>query len=154
MEYAHLITLEPDKRSGQACIRGLRMTVRDVLEYLAAGMTPQEVVDEFPDLTLEDIRACLAYAADRERRLWVVPVASNFCLTKACPPNCPAYWRLSFPALPTFESSVWLAPPTRSFGRTLPLKDLSSRRKMLTFSSGPSCAATRPKSYGYAWATA
>ena len=75
MEYAHLITLEPDKRSGQACIRGLRMTVRDVLEYLAAGMTPQEVVDEFPDLTLEDIRACLAYAADRERRLWVVPVA-------------------------------------------------------------------------------
>lgn len=75
MEYAHLITLEPDKRSGQACIRGLRMTVRDVLEYLAAGMTPQEIVDEFPDLTLEDIRACLAYAADRERRLWVVPAA-------------------------------------------------------------------------------
>ncbi len=75
MEYAHLITIEPDKRSGQACIRGLRMTVRDVLEYLAAGMTPQEIVDEFPDLMLEDIRACLAYAADRERRLWVVPAA-------------------------------------------------------------------------------
>ena len=72
---AHLITLDPDKRSGQACIRGLRMTVRDVLEYLAAGITPQEIVEEFPDLTLEDIRACLAYAADRERRLWVVPAA-------------------------------------------------------------------------------
>lgn len=75
MGYGHLITIEPDKRSGQACIRGLRMTVRDVLEYLASGMTPQEIVDDFPDLSLEDIRACLAYAADRERRLWVVPAA-------------------------------------------------------------------------------
>jgi uncharacterized protein (DUF433 family) len=75
MDYRHLITIEPDKRSGQACIRGLRMTVRDVLEYLAAGMTPAEIVDDFPDLTLEDIRACLAYAADRERRLWTVPAA-------------------------------------------------------------------------------
>ncbi len=69
MEYRHLITIEPDKRSGQACVRGLRMTVRDVLEYLAAGMTPAQIVDDFPDLTPEDIRACLAYAADRERRL-------------------------------------------------------------------------------------
>lgn len=75
MDYRHLITLEPDKRSGQACIRGLRMTVRDVLEYLAAGMTPEQIVDDFPDLTLEDIRACLAYGADRERRLWVIPQA-------------------------------------------------------------------------------
>lgn len=66
MDHSHLITIESDKRSGQACIRGLRMTVRDVLEYLAAGMTPQEIVADFPDLTLEDIRACLACAADRE----------------------------------------------------------------------------------------
>jgi uncharacterized protein (DUF433 family) len=51
------------------------MTVRDVLEYLAGGMTPQEIVEDFPDLTLDDVRACLAYAADRERRLWVVPAA-------------------------------------------------------------------------------
>ena len=75
MDYRQLITIEPDKRSGQACIRGLRMTVRDVLEYLAAGMTPAQIVDDFPDLTLEDIQACLAYAADRERRLWTVPAA-------------------------------------------------------------------------------
>jgi uncharacterized protein (DUF433 family) len=75
MDYRQLITIEPDKRSGQACIRGLRMTVRDVLEYLAAGMSPAEIVDDFPDLTLEDIQACLAYAADRERRLWTVPAA-------------------------------------------------------------------------------
>ena len=73
MDYMKFITLEPDKRSGQPCIRGLRMTVRDVLEYLAGGMTPEEIVDDFPDLTLEDIRACLAYAADRERRTWVIP---------------------------------------------------------------------------------
>lgn len=63
MDYTKIITIEPDKRSGKPCIRGLRMTVTDVLEYLAGGMTPEEIVDEFPDLTLEDIRACLAYAA-------------------------------------------------------------------------------------------
>lgn len=75
MDYSHLITIEPGKRSGQPCIRGLRMTVRDVLEYLAGGMTPDEILADFPDLTAEDIRACLAFAADRERRLWVIPAA-------------------------------------------------------------------------------
>ncbi len=73
MEYRHLITIDPAKRSGQACIRDLRMTVQDVLEYLAAGMTHEEILADFPDLTETDIRACLAYAADRERRLRVVP---------------------------------------------------------------------------------
>ena len=61
--------MEPDKRGGKPCIRGSRMTVTDVLEYLAGGMTHLELLDEFPDLTEEDIRACLAFAADRERRL-------------------------------------------------------------------------------------
>ena len=75
MDYSQLITVEPGKRSGQPCIRGLRMTVRDVLEYLAGGMTPEQILEDFPDLTAEDIRACLAFAADRERRLWVVPAA-------------------------------------------------------------------------------
>jgi uncharacterized protein (DUF433 family) len=64
MDYTRIITIEPDKRSGKPCIRGLRMTATDVLEYLAGGMTPEEIVAEFPDLTLEDIRACLAFAAD------------------------------------------------------------------------------------------
>ena len=73
MDYSHLITMEPDKRSGQPCIRGLRMTVQDVLEYLASGMSLEEILADFPDLTAEDIRACLAFAADRERRLRVVP---------------------------------------------------------------------------------
>jgi uncharacterized protein (DUF433 family) len=75
MDYAHLITIDPDKRSGQPCVRGLRITVRDVLEYLAAGMSVEEIVADFRDLTEEDILASLAFAADRERRLWVVPAA-------------------------------------------------------------------------------
>ena len=75
MDYSKIITIEPDKRSGQPCIRGLRMTVQDVLEYLASGMTHEEILTDFPDLETDDIRACLAYAADRERRLRVIPAA-------------------------------------------------------------------------------
>ena len=74
MDYSHLVTIEPDKRSGQPCIRGLRMTVQDVLEYMASGMTNDEILDDFPDLREEDLRACLAFAADRERRLRVIPL--------------------------------------------------------------------------------
>ena len=59
MDYTHLITIEPDKRSGQPCIRGLRMTVRNVLEYLASGMSPDDILADFPDLTAEDIRASI-----------------------------------------------------------------------------------------------
>jgi uncharacterized protein (DUF433 family) len=72
MDYTKLITIEPDKRSGQPCIRGLRMTVQDILEYLASGMSAEEILADFPDLTADDIRACLAFAADRERRQRVV----------------------------------------------------------------------------------
>ena len=63
------ITVEPGKRSGKPCIRGLRITVSDILEYLASGMTEAEIVADFPDLSSDDIRACLAFAAERERRL-------------------------------------------------------------------------------------
>ncbi len=73
MDYTKIITIEPDKRSGKPCIRGTRMTITDVLEYLAGGMTSQEIVDEFPDLSLWDIQACLAFAADRERKLASLP---------------------------------------------------------------------------------
>ena len=73
MNYKDIITIEPDKRSGKPCIRGTRMTVQDVLEYLAGGMSETEILEEFPDLTSEDIRACLAYAADRERKLAILP---------------------------------------------------------------------------------
>ncbi len=69
MTYADIITIEPGKRSGKPCVRGLRITVYDVLEYLASGMTHAEILQELPYLTEQDIRACLAYAADRERKL-------------------------------------------------------------------------------------
>jgi uncharacterized protein (DUF433 family) len=69
MDYSSIITIEPDKRAGKPCIRGLRITVYDVLDYLASGMTVDEVLADFPDLNAEDIRACLAFAADRERRM-------------------------------------------------------------------------------------
>ena len=73
MDYQKIITIEPGKRSGKPCIRGTRMTITDVLEYLAGGMTQEELLAEFPDLTAEDIRACLAFAADRERKLATLP---------------------------------------------------------------------------------
>jgi len=63
------ITVEPGKRSGKPCVRGMRITVSDVLDSLASGMTEAEILADFPDLTTEDIRACLAFAAERERRL-------------------------------------------------------------------------------------
>ena len=65
MDYREIITIEPGKRSGQPCIRGMRITVYDVLSYLAAGMTMEEILDDFPFLTREDILACLAYASHR-----------------------------------------------------------------------------------------
>ncbi len=73
MDYSGIITVEPGKRSGKPCIRGLRITVYDVLDYLAGGMSEQAILSDFPDLTAEDIRACLAFAADRERRLMSIP---------------------------------------------------------------------------------
>ena len=69
MDYSKIITIEPGKRSGKPCIRGMRITVSDVLEYLASGMTQEQILNDFPELTREDIRACLAFAADREKRL-------------------------------------------------------------------------------------
>jgi uncharacterized protein (DUF433 family) len=72
MSYKDIITIEPGKRGGKPCIRGMRITVYDVLEYLASGMTAQEVLEDFPYLREEDIRACLSYAADREKSLMVV----------------------------------------------------------------------------------
>ena len=69
MDYRDIITMEPGKRSGKPCVRGMRIAVSDVLEYLAAGMSVEEILNDFPELTADDIRACLAFAADRERRL-------------------------------------------------------------------------------------
>ncbi len=73
MDYRNIITVEPDKRGGKPCIRSMRITVYDVLEYLAGGMSEREIIDDFPELTKDDIHACLQFAADRERRLLSIP---------------------------------------------------------------------------------
>ncbi len=73
MDYSRIITLDPSVRSGKPCIRGMRIAVQDILEYLAAGMTAEQIVADFPELTVQDIRGSLAFAADRERRLWSPP---------------------------------------------------------------------------------
>jgi len=72
MDYSEIITIEEGKRRGKPCIRGLRITVSDVLDYLASGMTHAQILQDFPYLTEEDIRACLAFAADRERKLEIL----------------------------------------------------------------------------------
>ena len=69
MVYASIITIDPARRSGKPCIRDTRITVYDVLDYLASGMSEADIVCDFPELTITDLRACLAFAADRERRL-------------------------------------------------------------------------------------
>jgi uncharacterized protein (DUF433 family) len=69
VDYREIITIEPGKRGGRPCIRGLRIAVADVLGWLAAGMSHADIISDFPELTEDDIRACLAFAADRERRL-------------------------------------------------------------------------------------
>ena len=69
MDYSQIIAIEPGKRNGKPCIRGTRITVIDVLEYLASGMTYAEILADFPQLTESDILACMAFAADRERKM-------------------------------------------------------------------------------------
>ena len=75
MDWKDRITIDPEKRGGKPCIRDLRITVYDVLEYLASGMNEEAILKDFPDLTSEDIRACLAFAADRERKMVSIPPA-------------------------------------------------------------------------------
>lgn len=74
MNYHDIITIESGKRSGKPCIRGMRITVYDILEYLAGGMTEAEVLEDFSELTLQDLKACLSFAAEREKRLFVAAI--------------------------------------------------------------------------------
>jgi uncharacterized protein (DUF433 family) len=71
-DYNNIITIEPGKSGGKPCIRGLRITVYDILKYLASGMTMEPIIGDFPDLTLDDIKTCLLFAADREKHTWIV----------------------------------------------------------------------------------
>ena len=72
MDYGKFITIEPGKRGGKPCIRGLRITVGDVLGWLASGISAQEIMNDYPDLSDQDIRACFAFAAARENNCLVV----------------------------------------------------------------------------------
>jgi uncharacterized protein (DUF433 family) len=76
VNYKDCITIEPNKRGGKPCVRGLRITVYEVLEYLASEMTEAEILDDFPDLTREDLKACIAYAADRERQFMTATLSA------------------------------------------------------------------------------
>ena len=78
VDYSKIITIQPGKRGGKPCIRGMRITVQDVFEYLAGGMTEDQILEDFPELTREDINACFAFAADRERKLFVAPACSCY----------------------------------------------------------------------------
>ncbi len=69
MDYRERITVEPGKRGGKPCVRGFRITVYDVLDQLSAGMSPEQIIEDFPELELNDIRACLGFAADREKHI-------------------------------------------------------------------------------------
>jgi uncharacterized protein (DUF433 family) len=75
VNYRDHITIDPNKRGGKPCVRGLRITVYEVLEYLASDMTEEQILHDFPELTSEDLKACVAFAADRERKLITVPAA-------------------------------------------------------------------------------
>lgn len=77
MNYDKIITIEPGKLGGKPCVRGMHISVYDILEYLGSGMSQDQVLRDFPDLTKEDIQACLGFAADQERRLISIPPASG-----------------------------------------------------------------------------
>ena len=112
------ITIEPDQRSGKPCIRGLRMTVSDVLGYLASGMSEDEILHGFPDLEREDIRACLAFAAGEERTGAqtdsqavvhsdpAIPVARLYFVVRGCRHGrCSTTWRAASPSKSSSPSS-------------------------------------------------
>jgi uncharacterized protein (DUF433 family) len=69
IDYKEIITIDPGKRFGKPCVRNMRITVYDVLGWLASGMSSEEIIEDFPELTKDDISACLAYAADKERKI-------------------------------------------------------------------------------------
>ena len=104
MNYRNHINIEANKRGGKPCVRGLRITVYEVLDYLASEMTEAEILDDFPDLKREDLKACIAYAADRERRLMSLPLpAWNCSSTKIYRINYHSVYTISFQAHSMFE---------------------------------------------------
>ncbi len=104
MSYREIITIEPDKRGGRPCIRRMRITVYDVLGWLAAGMSIAEIIDDFPELTETDVKACLEFAADREHRLVAaVSAAWNYYSIKTSAENWWVAWLIFFPMLAMYN---------------------------------------------------
>ena len=93
VNYQEIITIEPGKRGGKPCIRGLRITVYDVLSWLADGMTHGEIIDDFPELSNNDITACLQFAADRERSSMIIKAIWSCYLMKPLAPYSAIYSR-------------------------------------------------------------
>ena len=135
MNYQDRISIEPGKRGGKPCIRGMRITVYDVLEYLASGMSEQEIIDDFPDLTQEDIRAFLALAADCERKLVSAIDPWSDALTIISPTNSSAALLICFPIRSMSETSICTKQTTVWFGNTRVPMALQLSRKTSIFIS-------------------
>ncbi len=153
MDYRERITLESGKRSGKPCIRGMRITVYDVLSYLASGMTYQEILDDFPYLTQEDILACLSYAADREHQTLLVQAWSCCSITTSHPNWCSGL-QIYSQTQPMCMPLDWTKPTISTSGITPNAMTSSSSPKTATTTNCSHWGAFRPKSFGFVAATA
>jgi uncharacterized protein (DUF433 family) len=120
------ITLEPGKRGGRPCIRGLRITVYDVLSMLSSKMTQQEILEDFPELEPEDILAVLAFAADREHKVYSLAAQLSCCWTRACRDGWSLFSNMIIRAVPTWCCWNWRRRQTRWSGTQRRIKVLSS----------------------------
>ena len=142
------ITIELGKRSGKPCIRGLRIAASDELDSLASGMSEEDLLRDFPDLTREDIRACLAFAADRERRLVAVGGRWSFSSTRISPHGSASAVATSGPMSSTFErlaSRRWTIRPSEPTRGNMASP---SWRRAAISAADPSCTARRRSSFG------
>ncbi len=149
MSYRDIITIEPDKRGGRPCIRRMRITVYDVLGWLAVGMSTAEIIDDFPELTKADVMACLEFAADREHRLVAsVSAAWNCFSTRISAGSWLIDWLMSFLIRAMFNSMTWLRKQTPRFGSLLSSMTSASWRKMQIFLREPDFTVLHPKWFG------
>jgi len=144
MNYQDIITIEPGKRGGKPCIRGMRITVYDVLSYLASGMSHQEILADFPYLTENDILACLSYAADREHHLMVARDSSSSLTTTSCL-GWWNVWRIFTQDRRMSTASDSTGPRTWLFGTPLATKGMPPLAKMPTLVIWALCSAFLPK---------
>jgi len=148
MSFQERITIDPEIRSGKPTVKGTRVTVYDILEYLAGGMTEDQILDDFPSLEREDIRASLAFAAARERRLSSLSSSWSFFSTRISARSWWGCWQPSFPIVATSRLWACAGQPTMIFGSTPTTTASRSLRKTVTFASESFCLARRRRSFG------